>query len=343
MESEGVVHRKGLRKFKLTILMLTILFLVGCSNASIVKLSDKKYLNAVFERNNKIYSYDERKQQINEIGDKGISKELLAVSPNNKKIVYMERNEENKPDSPKIILQDIKGEKTSEIELNNESLRIITDLEWINDERILITSHINPSVLAYGVYNVDTKKEENFVMGILLGVYEEGEKLLYSKTSRKASENKSNIYINDTLIYEVDNSEEQIQDSILSEDYSKIALKTFTVDELSGQVKDKIYYGDFSKDYKISNIEEIELPSILYGSLKIKDNQLYLYNRDVSYKINGDLFTETELELDKQELDQPSEEQLTKFKQILSKKFPNEFIKDYLEMEELQIYNIKFF
>ncbi|HCQ90972.1 MAG TPA: hypothetical protein DIU45_16255, partial [Clostridium sp.] len=153
---------------------------------------------------------------------------------------------------------------------------------------------------------------------------------------------KSNLYINDKLIYEMENNEEQIQDAVISKDYSKIVFKTFSLNLETGEVKDCIYSADFNKDYKISNIEKTELPPTVFGNLKLdEENNLYVVNHETAYKVQGTFFTETEYE--EEDLEKPTEEKLTKFKQILAKTFPKEFITDYLQLDELQIYNIQWF
>ncbi|WP_026022260.1 hypothetical protein [Clostridium senegalense] len=338
---------KGLRKrifSKVTLLLIVMitLLLVGCNSAN-VSLSDKKHLKAVFERQNKIYYYDEKKQEIKELGESGTLKELLSVSPNNEKIVYQIKTDDTSNKQPEIVVENLRNGKIEKLPINNEEFKIITDIKWINDERILIKSHINPSVLAYGVYDVNTKKEVNFVKGNSLNTYNDGDKLLYTKEVKDTEGTKSYIYINDKLVYELENADEQIQETVLSEDFSKLAFKTFKFDITTGEVTDTIYLADFDKEYKLSNIKSTTVPQVIVGSLMLDKNQLYLSNHDVTYKVENDLFTETDLKKPELNTEKPKEEQLAKFKEILAKQFPKEFVADYLELEELQIYNIKFF
>lgn len=317
--------------------------LIGCSNTK-VKLADKKYLKAVFERHNKVYFYDEKDAEISEIGADKDLKELLAVSPDSKRIAYQLKKANGETDEPEIVVQNLNNEETKVIQLNNDDLKVITEIEWINEDRILVTSHINPSELAYGVYDVNKNEKINSAKGILLNIYDEGDTLLYTKTIRDISSSKTELYINDKVIYEINNGDEQIQEAIISEDFSKIAFKTFQFDMTTAEVTDKVYNSDLSESFKISNTETVIVPSIIVGAIEFNDNNLYLANKDVVYKIEEDLFTETDLKNRKiTKTDKPSEDQLIKFKQTLAKKFPKEFIADYLELEELQIYNIKFF
>lgn len=346
---EEMLVKKGSKSKKLVNLLLLFVVLASCllygcdkKDDNKVKLAEKAHLKAVFERNNDIYIYDEKKEEIKVVGDQGKRKELLVLSPNHKNIVYRLQQDQNTINNSQIVIQNIKKEKTDVIDIEDEDLKNITEIKWLDDEHILVTAHMNPSVSSYGIYDINSKKQVNSIKGILMGTYDDGQELLHSKTKRNDPSHKSNLYINDKLIYEMENSEEQIQDAVISKDYSKIVFKTFSLNLETGEVKDYIYSADFNEDYKISNIEKTELPPTVFGILKLdEENNLYIINDKAAYKVQGTFFTETKYK--EEGLEKPTEEKLTKFKQTLAKNFPKEFITDYLKLDELQIYNIQWF
>ncbi len=346
---EEMLVKKGSKSKKSINLLLIFIMLASCllyscdkNDDNKIKLAEKAHLKAVFERNNNIYLYDEKKEEIKVVGDENRRKELLILSPNHKNIAYKFQQEPDKINNSQVVIQNIKSGKMKIIDIEDDDLKNITEIKWLDDDRILVTAHLNPSVLAYGIYDVNSKEQINFVKGILMGIYDDGKELLYSKTKRNDPNHISNLYMNDKLIYEMENKDEQIQDAVISEDYSKIVFKTYSLNLETGEIKDSIYTADFNKDYKISNIQKTELPPDIFGSLKLdKENNLYVVNHKAAYKVQGSFFSEAEYK--EEEIEKPTEEKLTKFKQTLAKTFPKEFIKDYLQLDELQIYNIQWF
>ena len=340
------VHKSTHARILMLLVILSCIMLTSCGNISNEKLSDKKYLKAVFERHNKIYFYNEKKKQISELGDKSKKKELLAISPNHKKIAY--KYVENSASDLSVIIETLNDGNTETLEVKNDGLGAVIELKWINDDRLMITTHINPSVLTYSIYDINSKKQINFAKGILMEIYDDGDKLLYSKTLRNDPNHKANLYLNDQLIYEMDNTTEKIQSATISEDKSKFAFKSIGFNEEKQEIEEYIYKGSLSSDNKSSNVEKIKMPPIIFGKLQLdNENNLYVVNENTSYKIEGNLFQEEKIEDDNSKNkiteNKPSEEQLIVFKDILKNTFLNEFIEDYLELKDLQIYNITFF
>lgn len=92
----------------------------------------------------------------------------------------------------------------------------------------------------------------------------------------------------------------------------------------------------------ISNISKITIPSNISGTAFYdKSNDLFIKGDESSYRVEGSFFTLIETAQEVESI--PTEEQFIKFKQVLKKTFVDEFIEDYLQLDELEIYNIQWF
>jgi hypothetical protein len=340
-----------LRKFTLMTICIAIIFLItACTNKgekNVDKTKDdpketlKSYVNAVFERNNNIYIYDEKMESLYPIGDTTKFKELTMLSPDKKNVAFKYFYEEEL-DQTEIVIYNIESKEYNKIAIEDELENIIS-LTWINNERLLVSAAINPSVLKYGVYDINSNKQINSIKGLLMDVFEDGNLILYSKTSRSDEKENSALYLGDKLIYQLDNSIEEIHFSAISPDKRNIAFSTFSYDVDKGEVVEFLYNGKFDLGTStISDINKVTIPSNISGAIFYdKSNNLYIKGEGNNYKAEGSFFTL----LDTVEVVEsiPTEEQLIKFKQVLKKTFVDEFIEDYLQLDELEIYNIQWF
>ncbi len=303
---------------------------------------DIKYTKAVFERNSNIYLYDEKQQQLQPIGDTVKYKELMVLSPDKKKIAFKYFYKENNP-TTEVVVYSIGKNKYETIDIEDEELKNIIELKWIDKNRVLIIAALNPSVLKYGIYDVNTKQLINSTKGLLMEVLNNGELLLYSRTSRTGEKQKSNLYLGDKLLYELDNLGEEVQFAAISNNEKQIAFTTLSYDLENGGVKEFLYSGKIDLDkVSITGIKKVDIPSNIIGEPYFdKDDKLFIKNEEACYKIDGTFFSIVENK--EEEIIVPSAEQLTAFKQVLKKTFVDEFIEDYLQLDELQIYNIQWF
>ncbi|MEG0771803.1 hypothetical protein [Clostridium sp.] len=340
-----------LRKFTLMIICITMIFLItACTNKGekIVdktkdepKETQKSYVNAVFERNNNIYFYDEKMGSLYPIGDTTKFKELTMLSPDKKRVAFKYFYEEEL-DQTEIFIYNLESKEYNKIAVDDELENIIS-LTWINNERLLVSAAINPSVLKYGIYDINSNKQVNSIKGLLMEVFEDGNILLYSKTSRSDEKENSTLYLGDKLIYQLDNSIEEIHFATISSDKRNIAFSTFSYDADKGEVVEFLYNGKFDfATSTISDISKITIPSNISGAIFYdKSNDLFIKGEESNYRVEGSFFTLIDTAQEVESI--PTEEQLIKFKQVLKKTFVDEFIEDYLQLDELEIYNIQWF
>ncbi len=78
------------------------------------------------------------------------------------------------------------------------------NLKWIDNENILVTGHINPSVSGYAVYNIKSKVELISCVGTIRDVTINKKNILYSNTPHIFPQPKANLYINGNKIFEVE-------------------------------------------------------------------------------------------------------------------------------------------
>jgi hypothetical protein len=306
------------------------------------KIVEQDYGKAVFERNNNIYFYDEKLGNLYPIGDTTKFKELMVLSPDEKNIAFKYFYEDG-VNPTEIVIYNLESKEYNKISIDDEELKNIIELKWINNERLLVSSAINPSVLKYGIYDVNSKEQIHNIKGLLMDIFEDGNLLLYSKTTRKNEEDNSSLFLGEKLIYQIDNSLEEISFATISEDKKNIAFTTFSYSLNKGEVGEVLYTGKFHKDQLVvTDINKVNVPSNIIGTPFFdKNNNLYIKGEEDNYKVEGSFFSL--VEMPQEEDVKPTQEQLVKFKQVLKRIFVDEFIEDYLQLDELEIYNIQWF
>lgn len=302
-------------------------------------IEEENHIKAVFERHNNIYLYDEKYEQLQPIGETTKFKELMALSPDKKNIAFKYFYEESS-NSIEVIIYNLEGKSYKTITIEDLEMQNIVELKWINEKDILISSAINPSVLKYEIYDISAMEQLSSVKGLLMKVMKD-KTYLYSKGDKEVNNN--NLYLGEKLIYKLKNKEEEIHFADISEDEKKIAFRTISYGKNGGEIKEYLYITELNLDsLPLKTPEKLEIPPNVLGEVFFdKEGSLYIKGEEYVYKLEG-----TEFKLigeAKKDSTQPTEEQLTKFKKFLKDNFDNEFIQDYLELEEMEIYNIQWF
>ncbi|MGV8982262.1 hypothetical protein [Clostridium sp.] len=304
-----------------------------------------KLTKIAFEKDNDVYIYNETNKQIKSIGDKLEWKDLLGISPDKTKIVFRYFNSEKATYPPHVIVYDINTESLTDIVINNKNLQQIIDIKWIDNENILVTGHINPSVSSYSVYNIKSKQEVISCLGTLRYITLDKKNILYSNTPHIFPKPKGNLYLNGNKIFETIEAKEEIYDGVISKDGKMIAFRSYVENEVnsSGEATGYLNLAKVSSDQKsISDFKKITISGDTNGEMKFDDeNNISIVGDEFIYKLkSGSLIKEANLLPKKPEL---STEQLTKFKQVLSKQFPDDLISDETVLEDVDVYNMEAF
>lgn len=304
-------------------------------------LTNFKLTKVAFEKNNNVYLYDEINEEIKSLGDDSKSKDLLRLSPDKTKVVFRYFNEEKSIYPPHVIVYDIKTGNLTELVIDNKNVQQIIDLKWVDNEYILITGHINPSASGYAVYNINSKKEFMSCVGTIRDVIINKKNILYSNTPHIFPQAKANLYINGNKIFESNNDKEEIFDAVISKDGKTLAFRSWVPNEqnLNGEVSAFINTAKISSDGKaISNLEKIIIGSDTAGDMKFDDkNNLRIIGEEFIYKLKDNNLIKEQNNLPKKA--ELSMEQLKKFKEVLAKQFPKEFISQETLLEDIDIYN----
>jgi len=304
-----------------------------------------KITKVAFEKNNNVYLYDEIKGQIKSLGDNSKSKDLLKLSPDKTKIVFRYFDQEKATYPPHIIVYDIKTESLTEIVIDNRNVQQIIELKWVDDENILVTGHINPSVSGYAVYNIISKAELISCVGTLRDITLDKKNILYSNTPHTFPQPNANLYFNGNKIFEADNSKEEIYDGVISRDGKIIAFRSSVGDKANSNVEVKAYLNTAeinSDGLSISNFKKISISSDTAGDMKFDDkNNLSIVGEEFIYKLKAGNLIKMENSLPKEP--ELTQQQLIKFKQVLAKQFPSEGISEQTLLEEIDIYNKEVF
>lgn len=299
----------------------------------------KKLTNIAFEKNNNIYLYNEVNEQINLLGDSLKSKDLLKISPDKTKLVFREFNEGNPVYPPHVTVYDIQTGISTKIVIENINVQQIVDMEWKDNENILITGHINPSASGYAVYNIKSKIELISCVGTIRDVTINKTNILYSDTPHIYPKPKANLYINGSKIFEVENVNEEIYDGVLSKDGKALAFISYFENEkeINGAVIAYLNVAKINSDGKsISDLKKISIDSDTNGDMKFDDkNNIIIVGDEFLYKLKADILIKEKNIMSKEaEFDK---EGLEKFKRILSEQFPEDFITEDTLLEEIDI------
>ncbi|MGH4138567.1 hypothetical protein [Clostridium sp.] len=308
-------------------------------------VADTKITKIAFEKNNNVYIYDETKTQIKSIGDKLQGKDLLMISPDKTKIVFRYFNSEKATYPPHVIVYDIKTESLTDIVINNKNLQQIIELKWLDNENVLVTGHINPSVSSYSVYNIKSKQEVISCLGTLRDITINNKNILYSNTPHIFPEPKANLYINGNKIFETIDAKEVIYDAVISKDGKMISFRSYVENQVnsSGEAIGYLSLAKVNSDGKaISNLKKIIISGDTNGEMKFDDeNNISIVGDQFMYKLkSGSLIKEENTLPKKPEI---STQQLIKFKEILAKQFPEDVISQETVLEDVDVYNMEAF
>lgn len=308
-------------------------------------VDNTKLTKIAFEKDNNVYLYDETNEQIESIGDKSKSKDLLRLSPDKKKIVFRYFNSEKAIYPPHVIVYDIEAESLTDIVVNNKNLQQIIELKWIDNENVLVTGHINPSVSSYSVYNIKSKQEIISCLGTLRDITIDNKNIFYSNTPHIFPQPKTNLFINGNKIFEMIDAKEVIYDGVISKDGKMIAFRSYVEDQVNsnGEAIGYLSLAKVNSDGKsISDLKKIIISLDTSGEMKFDDeNNISIVGEQFIYKLKaGGLIKEENTLPKKPEL---STQQITKFKKILAKQFPEDVILEETVLEDVDVYNMEAF
>ncbi len=304
--------------------------------------TSNRLTNIAFEKDNNAYLYNETNGQIKFLGNNLKSKDLLNISPDKRKLAFREYNEGEPIYPPHVTIYDTETETTRDIIIDNKNLQQIVDMEWIDDENILITGHINPSASGYAVYNIESGIELIYCVGTMRDVTLSERKMLYSDTPHVFPQPRANLFINGNKIFEVENDNEHIFDGVLSKDGKALAFRSWVENE-DGLEDEVIAYVNIAKvnsDGKsISDLRKINIGSDTNGDIGFDDeNNIIIIGDEFIYRLEEDVLIKEKNTMSKEEELDPVG--LEKFKQTLAEKFPDDFISEQTLLEDVNIYNI---
>ena len=305
-------------------------------------INKTKLTKIAFEKGNNVYLYDVINRKIKALGDNSKLKDLSVISPDKTKITFRYFNAGKPIYPPHVIIYDIKTEKLTDIVINNKNLQQIVELKWIDNEDILVTGHINPSVSGYSVYNIKNKAELMSCEGTIRDVSSDKKDILYSNTPHIFPQPKANLYINGKQIFEINNDKEQIYDGVISKDRKMIAFRSWVPGkiDINGKVSAYLNVGEISSARNgINNLKKVVISGEIAGELKFDDkNNLSIIEEKFMYKLNDGKLIKVGNTLPKQK--ELSVVQLKEFKQTLAKQFPKEDISDKTVLEDIDIYSM---
>jgi hypothetical protein len=306
------------------------------------QIKTNKITKIAFEKNDNVYIYDEINEQIKSLGDNLKSKDLLNISPDNTKLIFREFNKGEPVYPPHVTVYDIETEVLTDIVIDNKNVQQIVDMEWIDNENILFTGHINPSASGYSVYNVESRKELISCVGTVRDITVSKKNILYSNTPHVFPQLSANLYINGNKVFESQDDNEEILDGVLSEDGKSLAFRSWVANEneLNSEVTAYLNVAKINSDGKsLSDLKRINLGGDTSGNIKFDDkNNLMIIGDEYIYKLKDNILLKEGNILPLKEA--IPTDSLQKFKRILAEQFPEEFISEQTILDDIGIYNL---
>ena len=329
------VIRKNKTYFKyfMSITMTFMLFFAfGCNKSENIKIEEPikneyiKYNAAVFEKNKNIYLYDKNEEYLLGIGDLSRFKELSSISNDRQHIAYKYMDDTNI-----VTLYNINTNEYSTIDVSSYAEGMISNLKWINDN-LVVEMYINPTISKNLIYSMEKKQFINNCEGILIGIKDDGNTLIYGKSSNGIT----SIYINDDKVYEIEVQGEVLLNGVMDLNSNKIGFLTFKYDLEKGEQSEYIYEGILNEN-TIDNVVVRKKPYEILGDIIYKDNKLYILGNERVYYLEDSKFEPLNDEYIG--INENSE----RLKNILKNTFKNENISIEYGWENIGVTNLTWF
>lgn len=207
----------------------------------------------------KVYNLAIKNNQIF-LNNKQITKSLykksyVIISPDKKKILFICNTNE---DTAKIGIVDIQTKTEKYIKFNDEYTQVMS-VEWLNNLKVGVKVHINPSLDSYSIYDIASGKVLGSYFGYDFKFNNDKSKILYIQEPPHNStiSGEYTVMLNDASIYKTD-AKTQISSSLYTvNDFKRIA-----------------FYESNSKDETKSNIVILTLENN-----KIKTKNKIVWNK----------------------------------------------------------------
>jgi hypothetical protein len=222
-----------------------------------------------------------------------VKKLLLCHSPNGNEVVYLVKNTSHEvPSFDDIYVENNKTGKIKKFNLENIIYNSELELEWIDDNLVAFTAHINPSLDIYIMINSSTEKLVCKYYGIGFTRDKSNLHIYYILPQPHFSDVLGNekIYEDDKVIYESDKSTGIYGGLATNDKGDKIVF-------LEKGIKDdaiKLVVGEKRKNGKIKVIKKIKWNGP-YGEMKLNnDNTINIDtgSNNVKFNIESEMIIE---------------------------------------------------
>lgn len=325
------------KRFKIyitTFIMLSIIIFTGCNSSSKedkklnTSLEEINFTSALIEKNNNIYLYDDNYTYLEPIGDLTKLKELTTLSEDGKNIAFKYVN-----DKYKINVYDLTTKEYRVLEIDNNNSSEISSIQWI-DNLIVVGLYKNPTTTRYLIYNAEDFQLVNSCEGILIDVMDGGSTLVYGANKQGVT----SIYINDTKVYDLQNTGEVLLGGNISSNKKNIAFITFVFDRETFEQKEYLYTAKLGKD-EFKSLKVVEKPYEIAGNVNYYGEDLIISDLDTYAEFKDGNFVIKDLK----NVNSSIKENTNKLKNILKDTFKTENIDPDSSWSQLGIENITWF
>jgi hypothetical protein len=178
-------------------------------------------------------------------------KQFPSLSPNLGKIAFVDKMNLSNPIWGIIQIIDLKSGEISSIPLAENYANAFENVEWVDDNTVAITGHVNPSLCTYEIYDINKAVRKNIYYGIGFMWNKAKSRLYYTIPAphfANVDKGKNTIVNQDgDVLYQSSSNVMILSGSSLSNDDSKIAF--FEDDLTSGALN--LVIGDKKDDKNI--------------------------------------------------------------------------------------------
>jgi len=188
---------------------------------------------------------------------------------------------------------DMDGNMLLEITVQDCSSNDIAGLEWIDNDRIAVAGHVNPSTNQYFVFDAATGKELSRYAGGPFVPLPDGSGILYGQNMPHWRPRDIDVHyslmVEDQVIYTVPDAGCPINEVAISLNMHTIALYVRSPLDDEGSISDKLVVAEYDKEARtVKSSYEVEIPYGVGGYLSFDEaGNVCFVNKYEMYTLSG--------------------------------------------------------
>ena len=282
------------------ILMLAVLVLNDCL-PGISGLFQKDLNNAIFNRDGIVYKYDSETGIISSIGNTGLPKYGPVLSPDGTRIAYRNAVFDTPDSALQVGIMDRHGKILQVITIQSPYSNDILNLEWLGNNKIAVTGHVNPSTNECFIFDAKTGKELNRYAGYAFTPLPDESGVIYAENIPHGFGHLAyhSLMINEEVVFTAKNMGSTFGTIAFSKNGRNVAFILRPPQD--GNLPSKIVVAEYNrKNHAIKQLYEVDIPENTGGMLAFDEHgNMCIVEETIKHTFSREdgKFTSTEVEL----------------------------------------------